>query len=190
MSNNRYFPKSQIAVHWIIALITVFIYVAVWLHEDIPSLKMPLMMVHIYGGVFVFALTVIRLILLVVLKNQAPAINPPLSKMNVGLAHLVKFGLALLFLLIPVVGILARNYFGHDFAVFGIHISSAVEALDEAAQQANRGTGKMLMGVHEFLGNLALFMIFLHAAAGIAHHYVFKDNTLVRMVPHLDKKAK
>lgn len=45
------------------------------------------------------------------------------------------------------------------------------------------------MDVHEFMGNLALFLIFLHAAAGIAHHYMFKDNTLVRMVPHLDKKS-
>ena len=40
-----------------------------------------------------------------------------------------------------------------------------------------------LKEVHEWLGIAGYWLIGLHAAAGIAHHYVLRDNTLVRMLP-------
>lgn len=41
--------------------------------------------------------------------------------------------------------------------------------------------------VHEVIGTLGYFLIGLHAAAALFHHYFIKDNTLVRMLPRRDR---
>ncbi len=38
---------------------------------------------------------------------------------------------------------------------------------------------------HELIGNAGYALIGLHACAGLAHHYLIKDNTLKRMLPGL-----
>jgi cytochrome b561 len=40
-----------------------------------------------------------------------------------------------------------------------------------------------LQEVHETLGTIGYFLIGLHAAAALVHHYVYKDDTLRRMLP-------
>jgi cytochrome b561 len=37
--------------------------------------------------------------------------------------------------------------------------------------------------VHELLANALLILAGLHACAALIHHYVFRDRTLVRMLP-------
>lgn len=40
-----------------------------------------------------------------------------------------------------------------------------------------------LIGWHETLAPLGYWLIALHTAAALFHHYVMKDNTLLRMMP-------
>ena len=44
-------------------------------------------------------------------------------------------------------------------------------------------TAKQIKGWHELGGTLGYWLIGLHALAGLFHHYVMKDNTLLRMLP-------
>jgi cytochrome b561 len=44
-------------------------------------------------------------------------------------------------------------------------------------------TAKFIKGWHERIGNWGYWLIGLHALAGLYHHYVQRDNTLVRMLP-------
>lgn len=37
--------------------------------------------------------------------------------------------------------------------------------------------------IHESLANIGCLLITLHAGAALIHHYIQKDNTLVRMLP-------
>jgi cytochrome b561 len=37
--------------------------------------------------------------------------------------------------------------------------------------------------VHELLANALLILAGIHTAAALMHHYVFRDRTLVRMLP-------
>jgi cytochrome b561 len=37
--------------------------------------------------------------------------------------------------------------------------------------------------LHELGGTLGYFLIGLHAAAALAHHYLLRDNALARMLP-------
>ena len=41
----------------------------------------------------------------------------------------------------------------------------------------------MLKEYHETLAMFGYYVIALHALAALAHHYFFKDNTLLRMMP-------
>ncbi|HBI9861939.1 TPA: cytochrome b/b6 domain-containing protein, partial [Escherichia coli] len=51
------------------------------------------------------------------------------------------------------------------------------------ASEANFERVDSLKSWHETLANLGYFVIGLHAAAALAHHYFWKDNTLLRMMP-------
>ena len=42
-----------------------------------------------------------------------------------------------------------------------------------------------LKSVHEFIANAGYFLVGLHAAAALFHHYIVRDNTLERMLPFL-----
>ena len=42
---------------------------------------------------------------------------------------------------------------------------------------------RQLKDVHEALATLGYVLIGLHAMAALLHHYVMRDNTLVRMLP-------
>jgi cytochrome b561 len=51
------------------------------------------------------------------------------------------------------------------------------------AAEANFDVVDMLKSWHVTLANLGYFVIALHAAAALMHHYFWKDNTLLRMMP-------
>ena len=42
---------------------------------------------------------------------------------------------------------------------------------------------KQIKSWHELGGTIGYWLIGLHAVAGLAHHYLIKDNTLLRMLP-------
>jgi cytochrome b561 len=81
-----------------------------------------------------------------------------------------------LLIAVPVVGVLAQFARGHGLPVFGLfEIASPWTADRNFAQEVTE--------VHEVLSNTIMALIGLHAAAAIAHHYIFHDRTLLRMLP-------
>jgi cytochrome b561 len=51
------------------------------------------------------------------------------------------------------------------------------------AAESNFDLVDVLKEWHVTLANLGYFMIGLHALAALMHHYFWKDNTLLRMMP-------
>jgi cytochrome b561 len=47
----------------------------------------------------------------------------------------------------------------------------------------NRNMARNILRVHEYLANTLVALAGLHAAAALTHHYVWRDRTLVRMLP-------
>lgn len=47
----------------------------------------------------------------------------------------------------------------------------------------DKALGRNLQDIHEIIGNIGYFLIGLHAAAALAHHYILRDSTLIRMLP-------
>ena len=66
-----------------------------------------------------------------------------------------------------------------------VHVSCGMTilVLMPHASDANFEVVDMLKTWHITLAKLGYFVIGLHAAAALMHHYVWKDNTLLRMMP-------
>ncbi|WP_427990330.1 cation transporter dimerization domain-containing protein [Achromobacter sp.] len=65
---------------------------------------------------------------------------------------------------------------GHKpIPLFGLEVPALVSPDKALADQVKE--------LHETLATVGYFLVGLHAAAALLHHYVFRDNTLVRMLP-------
>ncbi len=51
------------------------------------------------------------------------------------------------------------------------------------SREPDSNLSSLLTEWHEVLAPLGYWLVGLHAAAALAHHYLLKDNTLLRMLP-------
>jgi len=95
--------------------------------------------------------------------------------MMTGRAHLGHLIITLLFIALPIIGLLMMWNRGNNWFAFGITMPHASEA--------NFDLVDTLKSWHVTLATLGYYAIGLHAAAALVHHYVWKDDTLLRMMP-------
>ncbi|KNC91934.1 cytochrome b561 [Trabulsiella odontotermitis] len=164
----------QIGLHWLVFLLVIITYCAMELRGFFPREYRPVFnMVHVSGGISVLVLTVARL--LIRIKRPAPPIMPKPKPMMTGMAHLGHLVIYLLFIVLPVMGFVMMYNRGNPWIAFGISMPHAAES--------NFDLADTLKEYHIFLANLGYWVIGLHAAAALAHHYYWRDNTLLRMMP-------
>ncbi|WP_045442817.1 cytochrome b561 [Citrobacter sp. S-77] len=170
---NKY-SGLQIGIHWLVFLLVIATYCAMELRGFAPRSYRPWFnMVHVSCGITILVLMVARL--LVRLKYPAPPIVPKPKPMMTGMAHLGHLIIYLLFIVLPVIGLVMLYNRGNPWIAFGIVMPHAAEA--------NFDMVDMLKSWHVTLAKLGYFVIGLHAAAALMHHYFWKDNTLLRMMP-------
>lgn len=171
--NDKY-SRLQIAIHWLVFLLVVVAYAAMELRGLFPRSDRPMInMVHVSCGISILVLMVARL--LIRLKRPAPPIVPKPKPMMTGLAHLGHLAIYLLFIALPLIGLVMMYNRGNLWLAFGLTMPHAAEA--------NFDLVDTLKQYHVFLANLGYWLIGLHALAALAHHYLWKDNTLLRMMP-------
>ena len=151
----------QIGIHWLVFLLVVVAYAAMELRGFFPR------------GITICALMVARL--LVRLKSPAPPIVPKPSPMMTGFAHLGHLVIYLLFIALPLIGMVMMYWRGNPWYAFGLTMPYAPQSDFERVDT--------LKAIHEWLANAGYFVIGLHALAALVHHYWWKDNTLLRMMP-------
>ncbi|HGW6102945.1 TPA: cytochrome b561 [Citrobacter werkmanii] len=170
---NKY-SGLQIGIHWLVFLLVILAYSAMEFRGLFPRSYRPLFnMVHVSCGITILTLMVARL--LVRLKYPAPPIVPKPKPMMTGMAHLGHLVIYLLFISLPIIGLVMMYNRGNPWIAFGIVMPYAAKA--------NLDLVEMLKSWHVTLANLGYFVIGLHAAAALMHHYFWKDNTLLRMMP-------
>ncbi|HVE09861.1 MAG TPA: cytochrome b/b6 domain-containing protein [Paraburkholderia sp.] len=128
--------------------------------------------VHIWAGSTVLCVSVLRV--LWTLWRGTPA-ELPVSRMQQFLARLVHLALYLLIFVQPLLGIAMVNTGGNPVDLAGTGYMLRLWPTDPVAH-------KLLHDAHFLVGNAAFWLIGLHALAALAHHFVFKDATLMRMV--------
>lgn len=170
---NKY-SGLQIGIHWLVFLLVIVAYCAMEFRGLFPRSYRPVInMVHVSCGMSILALMVARLV--VRLKFPAPPIEPKPKPMMTGLAHLGHLIIYLLFIALPVIGLTMMYNRGNPWFAFGMVMPHAA--------QANPDAVAMLKSWHIVLANLGYLVIALHAAAALMHHYMWKDNALLRIMP-------
>lgn len=175
---NKY-SSLQIGIHWLVFLLVIVAYCAMEFRGFFPRSDRPLInMIHVSSGIAILVLMVARL--LIRLKYPAPPIVPKPKPMMTGLAHLGHLVIYLLFIALPLIGIVMMYNRGNPWMAFGLVMPHASEG--------NFYLVDTLKSLHITLANLGYFVIALHAAAALMHHYFWKDNTLLRMMPRKRQK--
>ncbi|HHT7471124.1 cytochrome b561 [Raoultella planticola] len=170
------YSGSQIALHWLVLLLIVITYAAMEFKGIFPK-NSPgrywMATAHYSCGVSVFILMLVRMV--VRLFSPQPPVVPALSLWQKLSASLMHFILYCLFIILPALGVLSL-YFGQKEWSF-IFINMPISAVKNSLLQSS------LKDVHELLANTGYFIVGLHAAAALMHHYIWRDNTLLRMMP-------
>lgn len=128
---------------------------------------------HFSLGLMVLATVLLRVV--VRWYGGTPPIVPspaPWQRLAVKLSHGLLYALMLG---MPLAGWLLLSLRGDAVPFFGLTLPPV------AAE--NEALAKTLRGWHGDIGRAGYALIGLHAAAGLAHHYLRRDNTLRRMLP-------
>ena len=73
------------------------------------------------------------------------------------------------------IGWLALSAGGHATPFFGLELPALIGP--------DKSLASAFKEIHETVGTFGYYLIGLHALAALFHHYVIRDNTLVRMLP-------
>lgn len=172
------FDRVAIFLHWSIGIGIIVVAAAEILRGELPkgnAIREALKAAHNPVGTIVFAFVLVRIAWR--LSHPAPDAPPGTSTWERRASTASHLALYAMMISIPLLGIVFTLARGRpiDFGFFQItypfdHIfSKAVIA--------------PLKELHELLGQGVLGLAFIHAAAALWHHYVRKDDVLVRMLP-------
>lgn len=175
ITKERYNTLS-ITLHWAMVVLLIAVYACIELREFFPKGSDPrnaLKTWHFMLGLSVLALVLLRIA--VNITKTAPAIVPNPPKWQTQSAKWMHLALYALMVCLPIVGWFLLSASGKPIPFFGFELPSLIAA--------NKDLAETIKEIHETGGTMGYFLIGLHAAAGLYHHYFVKDNTLLRMMP-------
>lgn len=170
------YGSFSIGIHWLMLLLFVAVYGTIELRELFEKGSDPreaLKTWHFMLGMLVFMLVWLRLAAR--LSGPTPTITPELPKLQQLSATLLHLALYLLIIGMPLTGWLMLSAAGKPIPFFGLELPALIGE--------NKALAKQIKEVHEFVGTTGYYLIGLHAAAALYHHYLKHDNTLTRMLP-------
>lgn len=171
----RYKP-ALIVIHWLTLLILIGVYACIEGRQYFPRgsvIRGDLKTWHFMLGLSVFALVWLRLILR--WFNVTPPIEPAPPRWQSVLARAVHIALYGVMIGMPIGGWLILSAAGKPIPFFGLELPPLVAPDHTLAKTVEK--------LHKTIGNAALYLMGLHVVAGLFHHYIVRDNTLLRMLP-------
>lgn len=176
---DRYGPLS-IGMHWLMLVLLVAVYACIELHELAPrgsALRAGLKTWHFMLGLSVFVLVFLRLATRFI--TPSPRRDLSLAAWQHHLAGIMQ-GLLYGFLIaMPVLGWLTLSADGKVIPFFGLELPALIAPDKLFADQ--------LEDLHGTIGTIGYYLVGLHAAAALYHHYFMHDDTLRRMLPRRGK---
>ncbi|MFZ9871755.1 MAG: cytochrome b [Steroidobacteraceae bacterium] len=179
-TSSRYHSVS-IALHWFMLVLIATVYCLMEFRDIYPRGSEPREMMktwHYMLGLSVFALVLIRLALRTAFT--APPISPTPPAWQTGLSHALHAALYLLMIGMPLGGWLLLSAEGSSIPFFGVALPPLVAPNEVLAETIEE--------IHEAGSKVGYALIAIHTLAGLAHHYVFRDNALQRMSPFPSEK--
>lgn len=170
------YSSLSIALHWVMVVLMTAVYATILLRENYPrgtDIREGLKTWHFMLGLAVLTLVIIRLIAR--FASRAPAITPQPSAAQALLAKVTHLALYAFMIAMPIAGWMILSAEGKAIPFFGLELPALTGPNESLAEQVEE--------LHELTGTVGYYLIGLHALAALFHHYVIKDNTLLRMMP-------
>lgn len=175
-AGTRYGALSM-SMHWLMLLLLVGVYATILFHDAAPKgseIRAAFKTWHFMLGLAVLVLVGARLVIRF-LSGPAPRIEPESPLWQRRLSAIVHAALYVFMIGMPLLGWLALSAKGNPVLIFGAPLPALIGPDKELAGS--------LKEIHEAIGTFGYYLIGLHAAAALFHHYVLRDNTLALMMP-------
>ncbi|MET3130642.1 cytochrome b561 [Oxalobacteraceae bacterium GrIS 1.11] len=172
----RRYGAATIAIHWLMLLLLAAVYAAMELRDIFPkgsAERDAMKHWHFMLGLSVLLLVVVRIVAR--MAGGTPPIEPAPPPWQMRLANLLHLALYGLMIGLPLLGWLLLSAAGKPIPFFGVELPALLAPNKDLAGQIKE--------IHETLATAGYFLIGAHAAAGLFHHYVVRDNTLRRLLP-------
>lgn len=179
MPQTRY-TRTAIALHWLVALLILAAFpLGVYMHDlPISPARLQLYSYHKWLGITVLLLAVARILWRTWHTPPVlPATLPDWQKISSHLTHQLLY---VLLFAVPLSGWLMSSAKGFKTVWLGIVPLPDLLAKDKAL-------GDALATVHQGLNIFLLLLVSLHVAAALKHHFLDKDDVLLRMLPTGDR---
>jgi cytochrome b561 len=179
--NGARYTTTAIALHWLMAVLILATFCVGLYMADLPlsPMKLKIFSWHKWAGITAFLLVFVRV------AWRAGHRPPPLPAAMPHWQQLAAHGghalLYLLMVALPISGWLMSSAKGFQTVYFGV-----LPIPDLLAK--NKELGERLLLVHQVIAWSMIAAVVGHAAAGLKHHFVDRDDVLTRMSPHAPKE--
>ena len=171
------YPTTMIRLHWLTLLLVIAAYSFMEFRDIFPRNSFGrdfMKAAHYSMGLTILGLTLARLIIKVT-GEPAPGIDPPPAAWHQAATKLGHAAIYIFLLTMPLLGWATLSTEGDAVIFYGLEIPALL------------APDKILSGrleeLHELGGQIGYFLLGGHALLAILHHAVFKDTTLIRMMP-------
>lgn len=173
----RPYSGLSIALHWLMLVLLAAVYACIELREFYPrgsDIREGLKAWHFMLGLAAFGLVWVRLALRMPGQGQAHgrAHRRTAAHWAAAIMHLLLYAFMIV---MPVLGWLILSAEGKPIPFFGLDLPPLTGP--------NAALGESLDELHETIGVIGYWLIGLHAAAALFHHYVLHDETMRIMLP-------
>lgn len=167
------YDNFSILLHWATAALIILLWVIAQVIDDFArgAPRMMVRSVHIALGVTLAVVIAARLAWRASPRRRAPLAEAGLLGTAARIMH---YGLYVLVIATIAIGI--TNVWTRGDTIFGLFTVPKLSP-------GNAGLKETVEEVHEWFGNSLLIVAALHAAAGLFHRFVLKDEVLQRMLP-------
>jgi cytochrome b561 len=172
----RSYAPALIALHWGVLILIVGVYASIELREFWPkgsTTRELLKIAHFSLGITVLALVFVRLWFR--FKTAVPSIEPEppyYLRLAATGAHVALYAFMIV---MPLLGWATLSAEGAPILFFGLPIFPIAPE--------SKSLAELFEETHTTIGDIGYFLIGAHAAAALYHHYVRKDDTLIRILP-------
>lgn len=178
----NHYNLLSIDLHWLTLALLVAVYALIELRGIYPkgsAAHEAMKTWHFMLGLTVFGIVAVRLLFRLIFR--APPITPAPPDWQRFLAKAMHSALYLFLIVMPLLGWLTLSAKGKVIPFFGLELPALIGP--------DKSLGGKLEDVHETIGTIGYYLIGLHVAAALFHHYVMGDDTVLRMLPRKKRRA-
>ncbi len=175
------YTRTAKILHWLIALAILFMLALGWSFGFLPKgeTKFALLQLHKSIGITILALSVFRLVWR--LLHRAPPLPAAMPRWEQMAAHIGHFLLYVAMIGMPLSGWVVVSSGGHNIPtiLYGLITLPNLPVAADNKQAVNN----LAFNAHSWGAYIMAALVAGHAAAALKHHFISRDDILLRMAP-------